>query len=639
MLQANLFEHLRIRLSDILLATDNFSKGYCVRVDEFCRCYRAELEHFDQEKFGFVEEKNRSELPKTRSTVLIKRLHAEYKDGTELLVNEIKMLTTCKHPHIVTLVGFCDEYLEMILVYEIPIHESLHEYLLRKEKSKMLTWSKRLRICLDVAYGLKYLHYEKEDKRMILHRGIMSSAIIVDENFRAQICDFNYSEIIQPKRNDFHFIQDFLNKTFYYQDPKFLKTGKCKRQRAIDVYSFGVLLFEIAGGKLANDDIYTRSGGEGLASMVRNNDFYLEMIDPIIMEESLENSFTLFGGPNKDSVYTFTDIAENCVYYDEESRPTMKEVVEELEKALSYQKNHTDTLRISLEDVQIATENFDDKHCIGKGGFGKVYKGKLPKGDHTIVAKLLDIKGYCAEKDAKIIVYEYVSRGSLDRYLNDARLNWTARLNICIDVATALDFLHSGIGIQATVIHRDIKTANILLTSDWNAKLVDFGLSLISAIYMDPYQNVVDFVVDPACGTQGYVDPVYLKSGILTKEFDIYSLGVVLFEILGGRSEYLIHKQEGMSLPSFVKHYFKKGKHNDVVFEKIKGQIMPKAFTIFQKIACNCLHDNREKRPQAIKGLKQLKKALSFQVSYHIRFSLGRVHYCLLIYIVLVHRI
>ncbi|XP_071720053.1 uncharacterized protein [Rutidosis leptorrhynchoides] len=630
----NPFEHLRIRLSDTRVATDNFSEQYLVSDDDDCYYYRAELEHFDQQKFGFVKEKNRSELPKKRSTVHIKRLLGEYKDRIELLYNEIEMLTTCKHPNIVTLVGFCDEDLEMILVFETPIHETLFEYLFSREKAIMLTWSKRLRICLEVAYGLKYLHYEKEDQKMISHCGMLDTTIIIDENFGAKICDFRYSRFLHPNRDEFSFDMYSFCKTRGSD----WATDKCNRK--IDVYSFGVILFEIACGKFASDEIYTRIDVEGLAYVARKC-FYdgtlKEMIDPIIKEESLENSFTLFRGPNENSLDAFLKIAVACVDITQDKRPTMKIVVKELEKALSYQENHKDPLRISLEDVQLATEDFHEKHCVGHGGFGKVYKGKLPQCDHTIVAKRLDkrggqgekqfqnelqilsdykhnniisLVGYCAENNAKIIVYEYAPRGSLDRYLSDTRLDWMKRLNICIDVATALDFLHRGIGKQATVIHRDIKTENILLMSEWNAKLADFGLSLISAI-----DKETDYVIDGACGTPGYVDPLYVQSSFLTKESDIYSFGVVLFEILCGRPTYVIRKQEGVYLPVFIKDMFEKGTQNEAVFGEIKEQIKPEALSVFQMIAYKCLNEKREDRPTAEQVLMQLKKAMELQIS------------------------
>ncbi|MFS7990707.1 putative protein kinase RLK-Pelle-LRR-I-1 family [Helianthus anomalus] len=292
---------------------------------------------------------------------------------------------------------------------------------------------------------------------------------------------------------------------------------------------------------------------------------------------------------------------------------------------------------MSLEDIKRVTQNFHDDNFIGGGGFGKVYKGNLQDGDgfKTIVAKRLDTRfgqgeqqffselqilldykhenviglvGYCDENDEKVLVYEYLSRGSLDRYLNDTSLTWVKRLNICIDVARALDFLHEGVGKQAKVIHRDIKTENILLNKDWKAKLADYGLSLICSINQE-----TDYIFDHACGTKGYVDPLYRQSGFLTIESDIYSFGVVLFEILCGRSTFEIQKHEGHYLPDFIEKSIKEGKHGEVVFKQMREQIMPKSLITFQEIAYQCLHLDREKRPTTKKVLMQLKKALVFQ--------------------------
>ncbi|XP_071688475.1 putative receptor-like protein kinase At5g39000 [Rutidosis leptorrhynchoides] len=363
----------------------------------------------------------------------------------------------------------------------------------------------------------------------------------------------------------------------------------------------------------------------------------MEMIDPIIKEGSGDNMFAPSRGPNLISLETFIKIACECLAESQDQRPTMKAVVEGLEKALFFQENNTDDPRISLEDIAKATQNFHDDNCIGKGGFGNVYIGKVSKVDgfDTIVAKRLDTRGgqgekqfrnelqilfnykheniirllgYCDEKGAKVIVYEYASRGSLDRYLNDTHLTWMKRLNICLDVATALDFLHGGVTTQSTVIHRDIKTENVLLNDEWKAKLADYGLSLISVINKE-----TDYIIDHACGTEGYVDPLYRKSGFLTMESDIYSFGVVLFEILCGRSTFWFRKHEGQFLPSFIKQRFEEGKHNEVVFEAIRAQIVLKALSSFQTIADRCLNDDRENRPTAKEVMEQLKKTLELQ--------------------------
>ncbi|KAK1427062.1 hypothetical protein QVD17_15745 [Tagetes erecta] len=312
----------------------------------------------------------------------------------------------------------------------------------------------------------------------------------------------------------------------------------------------------------------------------------------------------------------------------------MNVVVKKLKEALFIQENK-DNYTFPLEDIKQATQNFHDNNCLGGRGFKKVYKGNLHDGEGvtTIVANryeqgekqflrelqvvweykhknVIGLVGYCNEQDEKIIVYEYASRESLDRYLNDASLTWMQRLNICIDIASALDFIHEGVKKQARVIHRDIKAANILLSDDWKAKLAGFGLSLIS-----PINQESNYVIDRVCGTSGYLDPLYTKFGFLTIESDIYSFGVVLFEILCGRSTFATHKHEGHYLPDFIKNKFEEGKHEEVVFDQIREQIVPESLTAFQEIAYQCLHHEREKRPTAEEVLIQLQMALAFQIS------------------------
>ncbi|XP_071687450.1 uncharacterized protein [Rutidosis leptorrhynchoides] len=620
--EENILKHLKIQRSAIFLATSNFNKAYISRLGDDHREYLAELEYFDQENSAYVDENNRSEPPKKRTLVKIKRLfnirHGQEREDQErkdLFTKEILVLSTCKHPNILNLLGFCDDDSEMIIVYENKISEYLDTYLMNKEKPNF-TWAKRLRICLDVAYGLEYLHYGV-DQAIIIHRDIRCGTIILDENLGARIANLCKCVYLLPYRDENNLYLDTLIGSYGYMDPEYRKMKMRKLKRESDIYSFGVVMCELFCGKLADESDFTESG---LAYELRrcfHEGTVTNMVDPIIKEESSGN-FTLNRGPNTNSLDAFLKITVACLEETQDKRPTIKVVIEELKKALKFQENNQEALRISLNEIQLATNNFHDNNCVGGGGFGKVYIGKLPLSDYTVVAKRLDttggqgdkqfrnelqilfeykhdniisLVGYCDEKDTKVIVYEYAIRGSLDRYLNDSRLTWIKRLKICIDVATALDFLHRGTRTLATVIHRDIKPDNILLTRDWNAKLADFGLSLISAI-----NNETDFVFNHACGTEGYVDPLYLKSRFLTKKSDIYSFGVVLFEILCGRSTFQVRKEKGVYVPIFIKDRFEKGKgkHDDVVFEEIKEQIMPEALSVFHTIAYRCLNQKRE---------------------------------------------
>ncbi|XP_071687440.1 uncharacterized protein [Rutidosis leptorrhynchoides] len=619
-------KHLKIRLSDIIFATDSFSKANLLWTEGHHQVYKAELEHFDQETFTLVEENNKSEVTKRRTT----------------------------HHNIVTLLGFCDEDFELILVFENTSNK-LSSYLKDTEKP-ILTWAECLRICLDVAYGLRYLHYGMEAQKVIIHRDISSDTIALDGNLGAQIAKFGKSVFLPSYLDDHTLYPDTIIGCFGYGYPEYMNIGKLNRES--NVYSFGVILYEILCGKVIDLSHYTENEEEWVHEVRRcfHDGTIKDMVDPIIKEES-GDIFALSKGPNKNSMDAFLKIVDACLVEIQDKRPTINVVIEELEKALMFQAKQNETNKIhlinsfrskqqrhpqvSLEDIELATKNFHVENCVGGGGFGKVYKGKIPHSDNIIVAKQLDTTGgqgdkqfrnelqilvnykhdniislvdYCDEKDAKIIVYEYAIRGSLDRHLNDSHLTWTKRLSICIDVASALDFLHGGDKTLATVIHRDIKPDNILLTGDWKAKLGDFGLSLTSAI-----NNETDFVIDHACGTEGYVDPLYMKSRFLTKESDIYLFGVVLFEILCGRSTFDCKRQEHVHLSVFIKDVFEKGKgdHDEIVFEKIKKEIIPEALSVFQMIAYQCLNENSEKRPKAKEVVQQLKKALELQISYH----------------------
>ncbi|GJX53997.1 serine-threonine/tyrosine-protein kinase catalytic domain-containing protein [Tanacetum coccineum] len=309
---------------------------------------------------------------------------------------------------------------------------------------------------------------------------------------------------------------------------------------------------------------------------------------------------------------------------------------------MSIMKNW-EHLKIPFEKIDVATEKF--KTRIGGGGYGVVYKGVLSiDGKDTAVAvkrlneqfgqglkvfltkirllfgqehpNLISLLGYCDDENEKIIVYEYAARGSLDRYIrrnnrdeSSTTLTWLERLKICADAARGLDHLHNHLGGHRMIIHRDIKSSNILIDENWVAKISDLGLSKLGVTGFG-----MSDIVTNGCGTHGYCEPEYYTSGVVTKKYDIYSFGVVLFEFLYGRL-CIIEPNNGFILSGkSVKEYYSKGNLVKIIDPSLREHIGSYSMTRFSEIAYRCLHDDREQRPAMDIVAKELEETLNVQV-------------------------
>nr|XP_043637918.1 receptor-like protein kinase FERONIA [Erigeron canadensis] len=294
-------------------------------------------------------------------------------------------------------------------------------------------------------------------------------------------------------------------------------------------------------------------------------------------------------------------------------------------------------LRIPLQEVRLATQNFNVKHLIDSGGYGHVYKGQVlhhrqlidvdikrfdrmfgleEKKFLTEISMLSSLKhlnnivsivGFCAEAYEKIIVTEVEVNGSLNDNLKNLNLTWLQRLHICIGVARALTYIHCDTSHGYYVIHRDVKSSNVMLDGKWDAKLSGFGLSI-----KVPATRRHDLVFDEPVGTMGYVDPVYVKTGIVTPKTDVYSFGVVLFEVLSGRRAYA-KDGAGRYLASVATSHYEEGKLDEIIDPHIRNQMHPQSFKIFSDTAYDCLKKDREQRPDMEKVAKRLENAWELQ--------------------------
>ncbi|XP_065867219.1 tyrosine-sulfated glycopeptide receptor 1-like [Euphorbia lathyris] len=283
--------------------------------------------------------------------------------------------------------------------------------------------------------------------------------------------------------------------------------------------------------------------------------------------------------------------------------------------------NNTDEIKdLTISELLKATDNFDQANIVGCGGFGLVYKATMPNGTKLAVKKLsaemgimerefkaevealstakhenlVSLQGYCVHAGSRLLIYSYIENGSLDYWLHEkadgpSQLDWPTRLKIVHGASKGLAYMHQTC--EPHIVHRDIKSSNILLDDKFKAYVADFGLSRLIL----PYHT---HVTTELVGTLGYIPPEYGQSWLATLRGDIYSFGVVMLELLTGKRPVEVFKpMTTKELIGWVQQMRNEGKQDQVFDPHLRGKGFDDEMLKVLDVACMCVNKNPLKRP------------------------------------------
>ncbi|KAI8534145.1 hypothetical protein RHMOL_Rhmol10G0066200 [Rhododendron molle] len=518
-------------LAEIQLATNNFDDALVVGRGGFGKVYQ-----------GFIDD--------GATVVAVKRLNAESKQGAKEFWTEIKTLSTLRHPHLVTLIGYSDEF---VLCARPPV-----DFRVEEEQCSLAMWAQH---CIK--------------------QGTLDQ--IIDPSLRGEI-----------PANGLKVFAEVANKC--------LHNHPNGRPTMAEVVESLVLMLDDSQGN--------SPGSKGIISklFLRIPSIVAKGID-INWNNWMKCGFKK-GFPERFPSEQFADTGIQLYrkFSLAEIRAATNNFHEQLEVGLNAD------IKVYICDIAHGNLKVSIKRRIGRTPSSETnmdqFRNEIQVLSHLRHLNIHSLIGYCNEKNEMILVYEYLAKGRLYHHLyqtNNEPLPWEKRLQICIGAARGLQHLHGGT--KRTIIHQNLKLTCILLDENWVAKVAGFEFSRMLPENVSS-TNSNTFVADNA----GYMDPEYLASAKLTEKSDVYSFGVILLEVLCGRKPMIMTRDEDrVNLVRWFKTNMERGTVDQIIDPNLTDKIAPECLKEYVTVAEKCVRYVGIERPPMDDILSSLRSALQLQ--------------------------
>ncbi|KAG5523026.1 hypothetical protein RHGRI_034992 [Rhododendron griersonianum] len=518
----------RFSLAKLMSVTNNFDDEFVIGRGGFGKVYKALIDD-------------------DATLVALKRCNLK-SQGAKEFWTEIEMLSKLRHTHLVSLLGYCDERNEMILVYEFMEHGTLADHLYNtKTKGNgmvgYMSWEQRLNICVGAARGLDYLHTDSRPK------GRPTMADVVARLEYALASERAVNEQFGENTKGRNRSKGNVSKVF---------------QRAIEFLAKGADIKWIK--RKANSQSEGKGNGPAIFSPLIKK---AENLDFLEKEDGLA-SLKLIGRGGCGEVY-------------KAELPGSNGRMIAIKKIIQLPK---DAAELTEEDSKLLNKKM------------RQIRSEIQTVGQIRHRNLLSLLAHVPHPDCHYLMYEFMKNGSLQDILNQVsqgtrELDWLARHKIAQGVAAGLEYLH--MYIKPRIIHRDLKPANVLLDDDMEARIADFGFAT-AVLDQDTHMTTSNVV-----GTLGYIAPEYHLTMKFTDKCDMYSFGLLLGTLVIGRlpSDNFFQDTHEMSLVKWMRNVMTSEDPNRAIDPKLMGNGHEEKMLLVLKIACYCTHDDPKQRPNS----------------------------------------